>query len=130
MSVETGGSGGSDDSDLFVLDTEGSEIVQMEEVNKKNLSVITTPNHGLEKEERKVLLKTPETGGKSDVFDVTKILTNDAVLPSSSEEKKERLFVNTHKLEYNLSFVLHDRKINISNLFVINRVFGKSTLSD
>lgn len=92
--------------------------------------MITTPNHGLEKEERKVLLKTPETGGKSDVFDVTKILTNDAVLPSSSEEKKERLFVNTHKLEYNLSFVLHDRKINISNLFVINRVFGKSTLSD
>ncbi|CAG9536768.1 unnamed protein product [Cercopithifilaria johnstoni] len=88
MSVKAGSS----DDDLFVLDTEGSRIVEVEEVNKKNLTVTATPGHGLEKEERKVLLKTARIRGKDNVFDVTKILTNDAALPSPSEEKKESTF--------------------------------------
>uniref|UniRef100_A0A0R3S6T9 PSP domain-containing protein n=1 Tax=Elaeophora elaphi TaxID=1147741 RepID=A0A0R3S6T9_9BILA len=84
--------GCSDDCELFVLDTEGTEIIDVEEVNKKSLTVITAPKHGLEKEERKVFLETLRTKGKDDVFDMTRILTNDTVLPSPSEEKKESTF--------------------------------------
>lgn len=91
------------DGELFVLDTEGADIVEMEEVNKKSLDAITTPKHGLEKEDRKVLLEASKTREKDDVFDMTRILTNDAILPSPSEEKKERLFLNIH----NTGCVIH-----------------------
>ncbi|VDM08623.1 unnamed protein product [Wuchereria bancrofti] len=83
--------GNSDDRELFVLDTEGAEIVEMEGV-KKSLTEATTEEYGSKKEGRKVLLKTSKTKGKDEVFDVTRILTNDAVLPSPSEEKKESVF--------------------------------------
>ncbi|VDN89385.1 unnamed protein product [Brugia pahangi] len=83
--------GNSDDRELFVLDTEGAEIVEMEEV-EKSLTEDTAEGYGSKKEGRKVLLKSSKTKGKDEVFDVTRILTNDAVLPSPSEEKKESVF--------------------------------------
>ncbi|KAL4002766.1 PSP family protein [Acanthocheilonema viteae] len=89
VSVEAGDN---DDGELFVLDTEGAEIVEVEEVNKKNVTMIATPEHDLEKEERKVLIEASSTKGNYDGFDVTKILTNDVILPSPSEEKKESTF--------------------------------------
>ncbi|KAM3723210.1 Uncharacterized protein ACO02O_06477 [Dirofilaria immitis] len=80
------------DAELFVLDTEGSKIVEIAEANKKSIAMNTAQKHGLEKKERKILLKTSTTRGKDNVFDVTKILTNDVVVPSPSEEKKESAF--------------------------------------
>ncbi|VDM92654.1 unnamed protein product [Onchocerca ochengi] len=80
----------SGDGELFVLDTEGTEIVEVEEVNRKSL--IKTPKHDLEKEERKILQKASKIKGKDNIFDVSKILTNDVVVPSPSEEKKESTF--------------------------------------
>ncbi|VDO40638.1 unnamed protein product [Onchocerca flexuosa] len=78
------------DGELFVLDTEGAEIVEVEEINRKSL--IKTPKHDLEKEERKILQKASKTKGKDNIFDVSRILTNDVVVPSPSEEKKESAF--------------------------------------
>ncbi|EJW72335.1 hypothetical protein WUBG_16759 [Wuchereria bancrofti] len=52
--------GNSDDRELFVLDTEGAEIVEMEGV-KKSLTEATTEEYGSKKEGRKVLLKTSKT---------------------------------------------------------------------
>uniref|UniRef100_A0A2K6WG42 PSP domain-containing protein n=1 Tax=Onchocerca volvulus TaxID=6282 RepID=A0A2K6WG42_ONCVO len=72
------------------MDTEGTEIVEVEEVNRKSL--IKTPKHDLEKEERKILQKASKIKGKDNIFDVSKILTNDVVVPSPSEEKKESTF--------------------------------------
>ncbi|EJW73950.1 hypothetical protein WUBG_15144 [Wuchereria bancrofti] len=70
---------------------------QMKEL-PSNQSAVRIPvlcdaeEYGSKKEGRKVLLKTSKTKGKDEVFDVTRILTNDAVLPSPSEEKKESVF--------------------------------------
>ncbi|VDK79560.1 unnamed protein product [Litomosoides sigmodontis] len=88
VSVEAGGGG---DGELFVLDTEGAEVVEVEEVNKKSLTVTATPKNGLEKEEHNVSPKTLGTKEKDVVFDVTKILTNDVALPLP-EEKKESTY--------------------------------------
>uniref|UniRef100_A0A915PIE9 PSP proline-rich domain-containing protein n=1 Tax=Setaria digitata TaxID=48799 RepID=A0A915PIE9_9BILA len=83
---------GDDESgELFVLDTEGAEVVEVEG-EKKSPNVVTTPNHSPGKEERGVLLKPSKTRRTDEIFDVTKILTNDAVVASPSEEKKESLF--------------------------------------
>lgn len=111
VSVEARGGG---DGELFVLDTEGVEVVEVEEVNKKSLTVAATPKHDLEEEEEhNVSPKTLGTKGKDDVFDATKILTNDVALSMPSEEKKERLFLTYTNLMCGSSTDLYGRIITI-----------------
>lgn len=94
MLDECEGSEDGADGALFVLDTEGAEIVEVEKV-KSSCSAVRTPEHGLKKGKQ----GTSKIKAKDGAFDLTKILTNDAILPSPSEEKKERLFRKMHSTQ-------------------------------